>query len=167
MFGWLSNWWRARARRNERRLFEFFDGRGFRRVDPWPVYRAVFNDDQFIIGKTQNDPADMVHLAAELNEPEFSHAVACVHRAFKTQPYDHRTGYGLTDPEAFALLVEFLEWCADLVKKNDGSPTSLPPTASTSSTGPECPADPTNSCLPSPCSTAESIPGEVSSSSTA
>jgi hypothetical protein len=59
MLGFLNWWrrWRASSRRN---LFEFFDGRRFRKADPWPIYSAIFDDPEFLIGKDRDDPTDML-----------------------------------------------------------------------------------------------------------
>lgn len=149
--GWLMNWFRAWRRRRQRHLYEFFDGRRFRRGDPWAIYRALHSDEEFA-------PQEQLQLAAELHEPEFSRAVRCVHRAFGTKPFDEATGTGLTETEAFATMVEFLEWCDELVKKNGPSPTSSPTSDSESSTSPDLKTnDPTSSPSRSTSSPDESI----------
>ena len=156
MLGWLFNWLRSRRRRQQRQLFEFWDGSRFRKADPWPIYRQLYNDEEFIVGGGPDDPTGMLAPFVDLQEPEFSKAIRCGHRAFGTQPFDGRRG--LTEGEVADLIGEFLLWCDALVKKNVGSPTSSPPTESGSSTGPECPDDPTTSPLPSSSSPTESKP---------
>jgi hypothetical protein len=74
MFGLLT-WWRNLRARRRRNLFEFFDGRRFVKRDPWPIYRQLYNDDTFVIGKDKDDPADMLVPAMNLEEPEFSKCV--------------------------------------------------------------------------------------------
>jgi hypothetical protein len=165
MFTWFTNWLRGRGRKRQRQLFEFFDGSRFRLADPWPIYRQLYNDDEFVIGSGPEDPASMLLAAIELQEPEFSKAVACGHRAFGTKPFDGRSG--LTEGEVVNLIADFIEWCDALVKKNVGLPISSPPTGSASSTGPACQAGPTNCSLPSASSPTESIPESPLSSSPA
>lgn len=166
MFG-LWQWWRSRAARRRRTLFEFWDGRRFRRRDPWVIYRQLYNDEEFVIGKDPSDPADMLKEALALEEPAFSKAVRCVHRAFGTRPYDDARREGLTEIEAVNLLVDFLEWLDGLLKKNAGSPIWSPPTGSASSSGPGSPAPATSSPSASPSSPTASTPGGASWSSTA
>lgn len=161
MFGWFRNW-AARRRRN---LFQFFDGTRYRRADPWVIYRQLYNDDEFVIGKEPNDPADMLTDAMNLEEPAFSKCVACGHRALGTQPFDGKRG--LSEVEVVSVVADFLVWIDALLKKNGTLSISLPPTASISSPGPECPADPTSSPLSSTSMPTGSIPAEPSSSSTA
>jgi hypothetical protein len=161
MFGLLT-WWRNLRARRRRNLFEFFDGRRFVKRDPWPIYRQLYNDETFVIGKDKDDPADMLVPALNLDEPEFSKCVACGHRALGTKPYDPATGAGLTETEVVATVEEFLAWCDDLLKKNGGLLTSSAPTGSTSSIGPECQAGPMSSPLPSNCSPTESTPAAAS-----
>lgn len=166
MFRWLANWFTTRARRRKRNLFRFFDGRQFVQADPWPIYRKVYNDSEFLIGRADGDPTDMLQAAVELEEPEFSKAVRCVHRAFGTQPFDPKTNRGLTETEAFALLIDFMEWCVDLVKKNGGLPSLSPSTDSESSTSQDSPDEPTRQPSPSSSSPELSQPCEAVSSST-
>lgn len=162
MFVRIFNWLRGRAARQRRTLFEFWDGKRFRLADPWPIYRQIYSDDEFVIGGGPDNPADMLAAATALDEPEFSKAVACARRAFKVEPLDDRGRGGLTETETFALMIDFLEWCDELVKKNVGLPTLSPPTEPSASTGPGCPEPATNSPLPSTCSPAESIPADPS-----
>lgn len=165
MLGWLFNWLRSRRRRQQRNLFEFWDGSKFRLADPWPIYRQLYNDDEFVVGGGKDDPAGMLGAFIDLQEPEFSKAIRCGHRAFGTKPFDGRVG--LTEGEVSQLIGDFLLWCEDCVKKNDGSPTLSLPTASASSTGPECPAEVTKPSLPLSSSPTESKPESLSSSSQA
>jgi hypothetical protein len=125
MLGWLRRWWRERRRRQERLLYEYFDGSHFRFVDPWATYRALYGSPVFDIG---------MQLAAAVagEEPEISKARECICAAFKCSPYDEATGQGLTDEELFALLDHFLDWTWGIQKKTNGLPTPLPNTVSTS-----------------------------------
>ncbi len=158
MFGILT-WWRNRRARKRRNLFEFFDGKRFRLADPWPIYRQLYNDEEFIVGKDRDDPADMLVDALNLEEPAFSKCVACGHRALGTKPLNSTTGEGLSEIEVVATVEEFLLWCDALLKKNGGLLTSSPPTGSNSSTGPACPESPTSSPSPSSSSPTASTPG--------
>lgn len=142
---WLLDWWRNLRARNNRNLFEFFDGRRFVKRDPWPIYRALYSDKEFVIGKDSSDPADMLVNALNLEEPEFSKCVACGHRALGTQPFDAKTGIGLSEIEVVAVVEDFLRWCDELLKKNGGLLTSSAPTDLKSSTGQECQASPMSS----------------------
>jgi hypothetical protein len=127
MWRTLTRWWRARRARGERVLFEFFDGRSFRRADPWQVYRAITNDPHF-------DFENHMPFVLEGQEPESTHCLECVCRAFSVARFDGR--WGLTDHELLALLDTFLVFCEDLKKKVNTGPISSRPMASTSSTGP-------------------------------
>lgn len=150
MFGFIGKlwaWWRARGKRSNRLLFELFDGTRFVLRDPWEIYRQLYNDPEFV-------PSQMLAAAFEHEEPEFGKCMRCCHRAFGTHEFDGSTG--LTHHEALGVLSDYFGWLDELVKKNGGLPVQLPPTASTSSTGPACQDDPTKPSLPSSCSTDES-----------
>jgi hypothetical protein len=152
MFAWLSNIFRARGKLSNRLLFELFDGTRFVKRDPWEIYRKLYNDEEFV-------PLQMLAAAFEMEEPELGKCIRCCHRAFGTHEFDGLTRTGLTIHETLAVLGDFFAYLDELVKKNGGLPMPSPPTGSESSTGQECPPDPTKPCSPSSCSTEESEPG--------
>lgn len=154
MFGWLVSlwhWWK----RGDRKLFQFFDGRRYVRIDPWPAYRQLYNDDEFV-------PSQMMQAVQELEEPELSKCVRCCRRAFGMEAFDPQTGRGLTVQETLAVLGDFMEWIEELAKKNGGLPILSLPTASTASDSPECPPQATQTPLPCIYSPEESTPAGVS-----
>lgn len=137
MLGWVWRWIQARRRARERNLYEYFDGRHFRRVDPWATYRALYGHAEFDMG---------VQLTAAVagEEPELSKARKAICESFGCEPYNPDTGRGLTDEELFALLNDFIEWCFALEKKTNGSPILSPNAAAESSSGPVCQEPATN-----------------------
>jgi len=131
MWEWLKKWWDARRLRRERLLYEFFDGRNFRRVDPWATYRHLYGSPTF-------DMAEQLSAAVAGEEPELSKAREAICSAFGCTSYDPKLETGMTDEELFALLNHFIEWCFALEKKTNGSPILSRNAASTSSAGQEC-----------------------------
>lgn len=137
MLGWILRWWDARRRRQERLLYEYFDGRKFRRVDPWATYRCLYGHPEF-------DMSEQLTAAVAGEEPEISKARKAICDAFGCEPFDSKTERGLTDEELFSLLNHFIEWCCELQKKTNGSPISSPNAARKLSDGPVCQEQATN-----------------------
>jgi hypothetical protein len=121
-----------------RLLFRFFDGRQVRRVDPWRTYREIVSDPNFNLE---------THLPAveRGEEPETTHCMNALCRAFGVQRYDSATGNGLSDWEMLNLLDEFTSYLDAIQKKTDGGPISSSPTAGTSSDSPAARNSTTNS----------------------
>ena len=128
MFRWLKTWLFERRARRERLLFRVFDGRRIKSLDPWQIWRDLRDDPNFDI----ETGMDLVRVA---QEPETTHCLNAIARAFYVSRFDPHSGTGLTDAELFAVLDEYLEFCEVLQKKTNGGPISSPPMAPAFSNG--------------------------------
>lgn len=107
-----------------RGIFVFYDGRRWRRVDPFVIYRAIYEVDGF-------DPDTSL---AKLNQGETRQKLKqiaivadAVRRVFQVNTLN---GGGLTDLECADLLSDFFEFADDLKKSTEQQPNWDPLTAS-------------------------------------
>ncbi len=128
MFGWITKLFAKRRMRNARLLFEFWDGRRFRSVDPWLAFRTLRDHPTFNV-------AEHYEFAAKGMHPDIDHFLDAMKAAFGVVPYDDRSGVGLTEPEMFDLLDD-LTLQLDQLKKNGTTYFSASePTASIGQSG--------------------------------
>lgn len=124
MFNWFRRW-----RHNRRRaIFQFWDGRTLRRVDPQVVWRALKNHPEFNIDRDLE-----FHDAGHDDATQL--CIAATRAAFGVLEFDGRSG--LTEDETIELLGNFGAWTA-AVKKNISPP---PISSPTSTPWPPKPAD--------------------------
>ena len=112
-------------RLSERRnIFRFWDGRRYRRVDPWTAYRATLDYDGWNWDETPKliaqDGEEEAMLRLKLDAIQT--AVDMVRKVFGVRPVDQR---GLTEEECIALLWQFSSFVF-AVKKNGRQPQTLP-----------------------------------------
>ena len=112
-----------------RAIYRYFDGRRWRRIDPLPVWRAIFTDAEC---RFEDDwPSSF----EEDTPPEerlqvLQRLAALSRRVFNVKPYHEG---GLTEWELHSLLADFIGWMMELKKNTNPSPTPLPTTTSESS----------------------------------
>jgi hypothetical protein len=116
----IKNWFLSRILNRHRLLFQFWDGRQFRRVDPFTLLRKLLNTDKF-------DPDDDLKKLkipdAKLVCDKIGHIAEGVREIFGVKPLENG---GLTELECVNLLMEFSAYL-DRVKKNGGPmPISQP-----------------------------------------
>lgn len=118
MLGWIRRWWRDR----HRRIFHFWDGRQWRRVDPVRIFKAInsvcpdFGDLLELIA-TDLRPLPAGALAREMSTGKSEgeeRLLVAIRQAFEVQPLDQRAG--LTDRETLQLLTTFLLYMAQLAE---------------------------------------------------
>lgn len=108
--------WRERRRNAARFIFEFWDGRRRRAVDPVVVWRTIHDDEELVI------PADLE--AADAGDIEAqAKAVRAARRAFDVTGWTEDQP-GLTEGECLQLLVDFNDFCESLKKNTNAMPTS-------------------------------------------
>lgn len=159
MFNWFRAWRRRRQEQKTRAIFEYWDGRNFRKLDPWKAHRDIQADPDF------NMEAH-IELACMGSEPEVSNCIKCVCKVFGVERYDPKTGRGLTDGELLDLIAELLDYLEALQKKTRPGPTLSPATDLPPSTSQEPQNEITNSSSPLPSTSVEPNSGEVSPSPT-
>ena len=121
-----------------RLLYRFWDGRQWRRVDPWRTYRAILADPKFNL-------ETHLPLVEKGVEPETTHCMQAICSAFGVQRYDVAAGTGMTDWELLSLLDSFTGYLDALEKKTDDGRISSSPTGGTSSGSPAVPSLTTSS----------------------
>lgn len=137
LFRWIRQW-RQRRRLRGRGLFRYWDGRRARYADPALLWRKLLNHPGM-------DFAVDLPLADQGKEPEATKVQAILCEIFEVEPWDGARQTGLTSWEILDLVRQF-DGYLDALKKNT-SPSQMPwqLSAYPSSTGPDSPADPTNS----------------------
>lgn len=143
---WLWNQYR-RWRLRDRGLFNFWDGRRWRFIDVWHVYRQLMNDARL-------DPDRHFPLVERGEEPETSEYLALITEIFGLHRWDGRRG--LTDGEVRNVSEAFFAVCLAVKKNGSDGSISSPPTGSESSASPEPPDQPANSSPRSDCPPSES-----------
>lgn len=101
-----------------REIYEFWDGRRWRRVDPLVVCRALQSHERF-------NPERHPDLVDEGDEEATVITVGAVRDVFGLPVYDGKRG--LTESECLSLLADFWHWCGDLKKKRNRPQTSPEP----------------------------------------
>jgi hypothetical protein len=139
----------------ERDIFEYFDGSETRRIDPLPMWHAIWQTE---------DIESLLKRAGQNREAEAVVELTGLARQwFSINPYQDGVG-GLTDLEVEKLLDRFFGYCMDLKKKHgplpmpwqiqaawiSSNPSTTPPDADSSSSPSESPADePSTASTPS------------------
>lgn len=113
MLGFLRKW---RANRN-RRIFRFWDGTQFRRMDPLEIMSAIETDPEF-------NPAVHCELVDAGDRDSTLILVNMVSRAFQVPAFDGTAG--LTIRERIDLYQEFGTWVGALKKNIASKLNSLP-----------------------------------------
>ena len=130
MFGWLR--WKLASLvspRSSRRVFAYFDGKHWRRIDPLQAYYELQNHAEFIADRHPREAAEGEQSAVEV-------CAKAVCDVFDIKPYDTRKGTGLTITERVNLLYTFGEYIGWLKKNTEPSlsvPPSTEPTSESSS----------------------------------
>ena len=155
MINLLSRWIRNRARRRQN-IWRFFDGRRWKWVDPYRIWRGIINHPHFNL-------ADLP-LIEQGEEPQTTIGIEAVCELFGIQRWSPERGDGLTDEEILAVLVDFLEYLEDLKKKRSPLQTWRPPTEPQSSAPPECPEPTMPQSAACGCSSAEPKPAKPAES---
>lgn len=108
MFNWLQRW---RLNRH-RAIFQLWDGRRYRYVDPDVVFRCLKNHETFDL-----DTDTSLHDAGV--EESTERCLLATREAFGVKEFDGSTGKpeGLTEQETLNLLGRFGDWMS-AVKKN-------------------------------------------------
>ena len=107
-----------------RNIFRFWDGRRYRRIDPWTAYRATLDYDGWNWDETpkliaqDGEEAAMLRLKLDAIQT----AVDMVRKVFNVRTVDQR---GLTEEECIALLWQFSSFVF-AVKKNGRQPQTSP-----------------------------------------
>jgi hypothetical protein len=96
--------------KQERMIFEFWDGEKRRKVDPLVVQRALVSDKDFDLEIELKHIAASTPLAVEAME----NIIRGIRAAFKIKSLDDG---GLTDSECLAVMVQFGTWMGDVKKK--------------------------------------------------
>lgn len=138
-FGWFSKMAARRAARRferERALFRFWDGTGWRSIDPWRTWRAVQNCKTFSF-------ANQLFLVDAGEDQETNACIAALCEIFGVQRFDGTAG--LTDWEILSLYLSLSDYLDALKKNTSPGPTSSPPSDPPSSTSPASPGEATNS----------------------
>lgn len=126
MLGFLRRWYINRTRA----IFQYWDGRRIRRIDPMAAFRALVAHPEFDweshpdLIDTGDDEATDITLGA-------------VRDVFGVQAYKGELSAGLTEAETISLLTDFVVYVNALKKNINPSPISPPPT------GPDCSGDST------------------------
>jgi hypothetical protein len=102
--------WRERRRLRRRGLYEYFDGRQWRFVDPYALFRRITTDAT--VNLAEIGPA-----AQQGREPEVTQLAEFVCGHFEVQRFDPATRVGLTDAELLGLLSDFWGY-VEALKKN-------------------------------------------------
>lgn len=101
---------------DDRLIFRYWDGRRYRRADPWSIYRQTMNSSPFswdtTPGQIAMEAIDEVTLRDKLDATKI--AVDMVRRVFGVRPMEEG---GLTESECLLLLWQFSRYVGD-VKKN-------------------------------------------------
>lgn len=123
MLRWL---WSVLVRRDERRIFSYWDGKAKAAVDPIPTWYALYYDQGVSLEKEQsviqlNDDRKTIEALLRLDP--------LIRKVFKVPAYESG---GLTVDECQALLLDFLNWMGEVKKNGDGPQTSPEPTESAS-----------------------------------
>lgn len=126
MLDWLKGLFRGLESRD---IFQYWDGRRYRRCDPWTVYRATVDDPKFewdttpklIAMDAVDDDSLRIKLDAVLD------AATMVRRVFDVRPLDKG---GLTEAECLELLWRFSAYVGSVKKNTRRTPISLPPSES-------------------------------------
>ncbi len=98
-------------KKEERKIYEFWDGERTRRVDPMEIWMSLQEHEDFLIDKTPQD--------ADNDDPEAQKLLCkATQEAFGIKPY-HFNGkeVGLTMVETMNLYSEYCNWL-DGLKKN-------------------------------------------------
>lgn len=115
MLGWLRNW----VTKRQRQLFSYYDGSGWRLIDPYAVWVALRSDEELVL--------DVDIPAMDRGDDESTaKVIRAVHRAFGTRPFDGKRG--ITVREARELLLRFVVYLNELKKNSVPTLTSLPST---------------------------------------
>lgn len=109
MLAWFRAW-RARRKDRARRVFQYYDGSQFRRIDPIQAAMALQADPQFDWSK---DPGLMIGGDAAATD----RTVNAVRKAFDVKTFEHG---GLTIEEVVGLLVTFREYLVRQKKSGSG-----------------------------------------------
>jgi len=116
--------WLPWRRKNRRAIFEFRDGAGkLRRVDPLVAWRRMMSDPELNV----DDHFDMLNHADPTLALKASPIVAgAARRIFGLTEFTDSDPASVTDAEATAVLLSYLDWMADQKKSANPSPTCSP-----------------------------------------
>lgn len=111
MFSWFKRKQRYSAR--ERAIFRFWDGQGWKGVDPLTVTSALLNDHDL-----DND-FKLALVKCPETQPTLMRIADKVRAAFRIPPFSEMDGkaIGLTNDELLSLLADFHTFLDDLKKK--------------------------------------------------
>lgn len=112
----MLNWLRRRIAARQTRIFQFWDGRTLRRIDPIPVLRELRSAEDF---NWQTDP----ERAENGDEAAFARCIAATRQAFNITAWDGRAG--LTEDQTWTVLLSFAGYLIGQ-KKSGSTPPSGP-----------------------------------------
>lgn len=125
----LLGWWRRSREEKNRRIFRYWDGLRWRRKDPIEIMRALIEHPTF---DGETDPVLAVEGKGRIALEASARCRQAVQEIFEAQPYNEKTGKGLTEGESYGLLMQFGEYTGALKKNGNEPPTSSVDTRSTS-----------------------------------
>lgn len=160
MFQWFRDW-RANRRARGRKIFRYWDGRGWVFIDPFTVLVRLGNDADL--------PKQMEIAATGVEGPDKITSTMLDRLAVALQLYRFNpvTAEGLTDGEILGTGKYFLDWVKAQKKSTPSGPTWQQPMDSESSIGPMDPGGATKSCSDLPNTQTESKPDTPTESCTA
>lgn len=122
MFRWLWEWVaRVLFRIQDRRIFSYWDGSRWRRIDPMLALRQLNAHPKY---RADLHPA----LADTGQEEAIDITLGAARDVFAVQAFDVETCAGLTQAETLGLMVDFAVYIGSLKKSTSPSPTLPPPT---------------------------------------
>lgn len=138
-------------------MFRFWDGTGWRSIDPWRTWRAVQNCKTFSF-------ANQLFLVDAGEDQETNACIAALCEIFDVKQFDGTAG--LTDWEILSLYLALSDYLDALKKNTSPGPTSSQPSATESGASPASPIAATNSSSDSGSTPNEASSGNLSASST-
>lgn len=142
----MWEWWKQR----QRAIFRYWDGRRTRAIDPLVAWRKMWEhptcrpQDDF--GPATGMNADGT--ATPFDQQALDRVLSMAREMFDLQPFSESSP-GLTIDETLSVLWTFIAFMNALKKKRAPLPTTLPPTAASSSATSDIPTTPPSSDFPS------------------
>ena len=119
MIGWIIKCWRAYRFRKQRELYTFYDGRRWRRLDPWRTYRVFLADPEYNVDT-------MAEAAYDQQEPEYTFALNAICRTFGLQQWSPENESGMTEEELLKVFADFCDYMESVKKKRSRGLTLSP-----------------------------------------
>ena len=132
----MTVWFKKKNTDEGKRLFSYWDGSKYRRVDPYVTWRLYCNHEGI-----DHESGELIDQGIEPFVTDFINALCEI---FDVERWDDKTETGLTEQEIVGLTCELAEWFDSVKKNGDGGSISSQPTDSTPSDNQERQSQVTN-----------------------